>query len=53
MTALDYYIEQVEELIQMLDDDIRDGEGTVVTRTKLAVYTEVLENLYEIREEGE
>lgn len=52
--TLNYYIEQVEQFIQMLEDDIKDGEGTVITRTKLSVYAEVLKHLNEIKEnEGE
>lgn len=52
--TLNYYIEQVEQFMQMLDDDIQNGECTVITRTKKAVYTEVLKHLKEIQEnEGE
>lgn len=49
MTSLEYYIEQVEQFISALTDDIESGEGTIVTRTKLAVYQEVLEHLEEIQ----
>jgi len=51
MTSLEYYIEQIEQFISALTDDIESGEGTVVTRTKLAVYREVLEHLEEIEQE--
>jgi len=51
MTSLEYYIEQVEQFISALTDDIESGEGTVITRTKLAVYREVLEHLEEIEQE--
>jgi hypothetical protein len=44
MTSLEYYIEQIEQFISMLTDDIKSGEGTVATQTKLAVYREVLEH---------
>lgn len=49
MNALDYYSEQVEQFISMLEEDIKDGEGTIVTQTKLATYKEVLEHLEEIK----
>ena len=51
MTSLEYYIEQIEQFISMLTDDIKSGEGTVATQTKLAVYREVLEHLEEIEQE--
>jgi hypothetical protein len=51
MTSLEYYIEQIEQFISMLTDDIKSGEGTVATQTKLAVYREVLEHLEEIEHE--
>jgi hypothetical protein len=47
---IEYLLEQIEQNIFMLEEDIKDGEGTVVTRTKLAVYAEVRDALNEILE---
>lgn len=40
-----YILDQIEEQIFLLTDDLETGQGTIVTRTKLAVYTELREAL--------
>ena len=42
---IQYTLEQIEEQIFLLTEDLEDGQGTIITRTKLAVYTEIRDAL--------
>lgn len=41
-------IEQYEHYLELLDADMKDGSATIVTKTKYAVYTEVVKQLKEV-----
>jgi hypothetical protein len=43
-------IEQYEHYLELLDADMKDGSATIVTKTKYAVYTEVVKQLKEVLE---
>jgi hypothetical protein len=43
-------IEQYEHYLELLDADMKDGSATIVTKTKYAVYTEVVKQLKELLE---
>ena len=52
--SIKYLIEQYEHYLELLDADMKDGSATIVTKTKYAVYTEVVKQLKEVLEsEGE
>ena len=52
--VLESLIEQYEHYLELLDADMKDGSATIVTKTKYAVYTEVVKQLKEVLEsEGE
>lgn len=40
-----YILDQIGEQIFLLTDDLETGQGTIITRTKLAVYTELRDML--------
>ena len=42
---IQYTLDQIGEQIFLLTDDLETGQGTIITRTKLAVYTEVRDAL--------
>ena len=48
--VLESLIEQYEHYLELLDADMKDGSATIVTKTKYAVYTEVVEQLKEVLE---
>lgn len=48
--VLESLIEQYEHYLELLDADMKDGSATIVTKTKYAVYTEVVEQLKELVE---
>lgn len=48
--VLESLIEQYEHYLELLDADMKDGLATIVTKTKYAVYTEVVEQLKEVLE---
>lgn len=48
--SIKYLIEQYEHYLVLLEDDMKDGSATIVTKTKYAVYTEVVEQLKEVLE---
>lgn len=48
--VLESLIEQYEHYLELLDADIKDGSATIVTKTKYAVYTEVVKQLKEVLE---
>lgn len=48
--SIKYLIEQYEHYLVLLEDDIRDGSATIVTKTKYAVYAEIVEQLKELLE---
>jgi aminopeptidase N len=43
-------IEQYEHYLELLDVDMKDGSATIVTKTKYAVYAEVVKQLKEVLE---
>jgi hypothetical protein len=43
-------IEQYEHILMLLDADMKDGSATIVTKTKYAVYAEVVKQLKEVLE---
>ena len=51
--VLESLIEQYEHYLELLDADMKDGSATIVTKTKYAVYTEVVEQLKEVLESEE
>lgn len=48
LESIKYLIEQYEHYLELLDADMKDGSATIVTKTKYAVYTEVVEQLKEV-----
>ena len=46
--VLESLIEQYEHILMLLEDDMKDGSATIVTKTKYAVYTEVVKQLKEV-----
>lgn len=48
--VLESLIEQYEHYLELLDADMKDGSATIVTKTKYAVYTEVVKQLKEVLE---
>ena len=48
--VLESLIEQYERYLELLDADMKDGSATIVTKTKYAVYTEVVKQLKEVLE---
>ena len=48
LESIKYLIEQYEHYLELLDADIKDGSATIVTKTKYAVYTEVVKQLKEV-----
>lgn len=46
--VLESLIEQYEHYLELLDADMKDGSATIVTKTKYAVYTEVVKQLKEV-----
>lgn len=50
LESIKYLIEQYEHYLELLDADMKDGSATIVTKTKYAVYTEVVEQLKEVLE---
>ena len=51
--VLESLIEQYEHYLELLDADMKDGSATIVTKTKYAVYTEVVKQLKEVLESEE
>lgn len=51
LESIKYLIEQYEHYLELLDADMKDGSATIVTKTKYAVYTEVVKQLKELLEE--
>lgn len=50
LESIKYLIEQYEHYLELLDADMKDGSATIVTKTKYAVYAEVVEQLKEVLE---
>lgn len=50
LESIKYLIEQYEHYLELLDADMKDGSATIVTKTKYAVYTEVVKQLKEVLE---
>ena len=50
LESIKYLIEQYEHYLVLIEDDMKDGLATIVTKTKYAVYTEVVEQLKEVLE---
>jgi hypothetical protein len=50
LESIKYLIEQYEHYLELLDADMKDGSATIVTKTKYAVYTEVVKKLKEVLE---
>jgi hypothetical protein len=50
LESIKYLIEQYEHYLELLDADMKDGSATIVTKTKYAVYTEVVKQLKELLE---
>jgi hypothetical protein len=50
LESIKYLIEQYEHYLALLEDDMKDGSATIVTKTKYAVYTEVVKQLKELLE---
>lgn len=50
LESIKYLIEQYEHILMLLEDDMKDGSATIVTKTKYAVYTEVVKQLKELLE---
>ena len=50
LESIKYLIEQYEHYLELLDADMKDGSATIVTKTKYAVYTDVVEQLKEVLE---
>lgn len=48
--VLESLIEQYEHYLELLDADMKDGSATIVTKTKYAVYTEVVKQLKKVLE---
>lgn len=48
LESIKYLIEQYEHYLELLDADMKDGSATIVTKTKYAVYTEVVKQLKEV-----
>lgn len=48
--VLESLIEQYERYLELLDADMKDGSATIVTKTKYAVYAEVVKQLKEVLE---
>lgn len=48
--VLESLIEQYEHYLELFDADMKDGSATIVTKTKYAVYAEVVEQLKEVLE---
>lgn len=48
--SIKYLIEQYEHYLVLLEDDMKDSLATIVTKTKYAVYAEVVEQLKEVLE---
>lgn len=53
LESIKYLIEQYEHYLELLDADMKDGSATIVTKTKYAVYTEVVKQLKEVLESEE
>ena len=51
LESIKYLIEHYEDYLVVLEDDMKDGSATIVTKTKYAVYTEVVKQLKELLEE--
>ena len=50
LESIKYLIEQYEHYLELLDADMKDGSATIVTKTKYAVYAEVVKQLKEVLE---
>jgi uncharacterized UPF0160 family protein len=50
LESIKYLIEQYEHYLELLDADMKDCSATIVTKTKYAVYTEVVKQLKEVLE---
>lgn len=48
--SIKYLIEQYEHYLVLLEDDMKNDLATIVTKTKYAVYAEVVEQLKEVLE---